>query len=635
MQIVRLRVYNFFEFIAFFLCVVIAASAQNTIHVPADVPSIQEAVSAANNGDTILVSPGTYFGGFSFQGKNIVVQSTDGPAVTTIDGEFSFSAVVFNTGEGPGAALRGFTITHGFGLQEGGGIQIVNASPTIDGNVITSNQACAGAGISSNQGSAIIKNNTISNNSNNACSPGQGGGGVRIVGTGNVQLLNNTITGNQATNGSNGGGVMVDVAAAPLVSGNLIQNNSAFGFGGGVAVGSSAQLFNNVITGNSAAAGGGIYSLLNQAQPSFVNNTVAGNSATQGAQLFIDGFDANVEIANNLLIDYSGTGSVFCGSTSGQIPAFDHDDVFSITATGGPAAAYGGSCPDVTGTSGNIQADPVFVGALTGDYHLQPSSPALDAGNNAAPNLPSTDFDGNLRIAAANTATCLGVVDMGAYELVASSTGTGFLNVQSLDFGTASIGILNPPQTVTFFANQGCVQAAVQIIGSDFQQTSDCTALQGGNSCTIQVTFNPLAPGLRTGVLSVNLGPGTTAVTAGLKGQAQNSASASPAGLDFGGQIVGNFGNSQFVNISANFNTLLQVTASVALTCSALPAGSSCVFSPASVVPGAGSSSSTLNLTTSNGQHGTKKTPSGTYTIAVRGTAGQLTRSTSVTLVVQ
>jgi hypothetical protein len=42
-----------------------------------------------------------------------------------------------------------------------------------------------------------------------------------------------------------------------------------------------------------------------------------------------------------------------------------------------------------------------------------------------------------------------------------------------------------------------------------------------------------------------------------------------------------------------------------------------------------------LQLSTSNGQHGVKKTPSGTYTITIKGTSGNLSHTTSVTLVVQ
>src|SRR6185437_193109 len=60
------------------------------------------------------------------------------------------------------------------------------------------------------------------------------------------------------------------------------------------------------------------------------------------------------------------------------------------------------------------------------------------------------------------TNTCTGIVDMGAYELVAPSTGTGFLSSSSLDIGTAFIGLQPfPTQQLTFFANGGCVQAVV------------------------------------------------------------------------------------------------------------------------------------------------------------------------------
>jgi len=45
------------------------------IAVPRDYVTIQAAINAAVNGDTVLVSPGTYFENINFRGKNIVVAS--------------------------------------------------------------------------------------------------------------------------------------------------------------------------------------------------------------------------------------------------------------------------------------------------------------------------------------------------------------------------------------------------------------------------------------------------------------------------------------------------------------------------------------------------------------------------------
>ena len=60
--------------------------AQQTIHVPADQPTIQAAINAASNGDTVLVAPGTYLENINFNGKSITVTSSGGPSVTIIDG---------------------------------------------------------------------------------------------------------------------------------------------------------------------------------------------------------------------------------------------------------------------------------------------------------------------------------------------------------------------------------------------------------------------------------------------------------------------------------------------------------------------------------------------------------------------
>ena len=47
-------------------------------------PTIQSAINAATNGDTVLVQPGTYQETIDFLGKEITVESSGGASVTTI-----------------------------------------------------------------------------------------------------------------------------------------------------------------------------------------------------------------------------------------------------------------------------------------------------------------------------------------------------------------------------------------------------------------------------------------------------------------------------------------------------------------------------------------------------------------------
>ena len=50
-----------------------------TIKVPDDYATIQQAIEAAADGDTILVGPDTYNEGIDFLGKKITVRSEAGP----------------------------------------------------------------------------------------------------------------------------------------------------------------------------------------------------------------------------------------------------------------------------------------------------------------------------------------------------------------------------------------------------------------------------------------------------------------------------------------------------------------------------------------------------------------------------
>jgi hypothetical protein len=113
--------------------------------------TIQAAINNADNGDTIEVSPRTYYENINFMGKNITLQSTDptDPSVvasTIIDGGGNGSVVTFASDETDQAVLRGFTIQNGMvtgshGRGYGGGISVYYSSPTITGNTINNNTA--------------------------------------------------------------------------------------------------------------------------------------------------------------------------------------------------------------------------------------------------------------------------------------------------------------------------------------------------------------------------------------------------------------------------------------------------------------------------------------------------------------
>jgi len=61
---------------------------------------------------------------------------------------------------------------------------------------------------------------------------------------------------------------------------------------------------------------------------------------------------------------------------------------------------------------GNIDAEPLFVNSIGGDYHLLEESPCIDAGDPTSVAAPDeTDIDGEPRISGAE-------IDMGADELV-------------------------------------------------------------------------------------------------------------------------------------------------------------------------------------------------------------------------
>lgn len=377
-----------------------------TVRVPQDQPTIQAGINSANPGDTVLVAAGMYRENINFGGKAIEVISASGPKVTIIDGGKIDSVVTFNSGETTASVLRGFTIQNGDAtntIGEGGGISVEGSSPAIVGNIIVKNVACEGDGIGVGFGSPIIQNNLISNNFD-TCG-GIGGGGVGIRGASSAQVLHNRISNNSTQ--SFGGGIALWSGNAVLIKNNTIVNNYATSNGGGISMFndvSSVVIVQNLINGNTSATGDGIY--WSNPPELLVSNTIRDSGKIKGgATLWADGFCCSITMVNNIIVaDAGATNAVTCNYADFPANSFTYNDAYSSNG-----APYGGVCTDQTGTNGNLSANPLFGNPSHGNLQLQAGSPAINAGNNSAPDLPLRDLIAKPRIVG-------GTVDMGAYE---------------------------------------------------------------------------------------------------------------------------------------------------------------------------------------------------------------------------
>jgi len=92
------------------------AASADTLHVPEDYPTIQQAIDAAVDGDEILVGPGTYAEPLQISTR-VTITGREGAAATVLDAEGSGVAVVINADD---VILQGLTIRSGTTTQSFG-----------------------------------------------------------------------------------------------------------------------------------------------------------------------------------------------------------------------------------------------------------------------------------------------------------------------------------------------------------------------------------------------------------------------------------------------------------------------------------------------------------------------------------
>ncbi len=278
--------------------------------------------------------------------------------------------------------VTGCTFSDNSAFDSGAGMANYEASPTVTNCAFLTNTTTYGngGGMFNYQANPIVNDCTFSDNS---ASDYDGGG---IYNEESAPLITGCVfSENQAKHG----GGLINLYCSPVVSQCTFANNEAGGGGGLSNIESDLVLTNCTFHGNSAVGAGGLAILCYYASVSVTNCSFFNNSAVEmGGGAVIDGFE-----------DVFITNCLFWGDTSGTATK-TIDEIFVFQ--GAPTVSYSDvqsnpGSPVFPGI-GNISANPLWANPGSGDFHLLPNSPCIDAGTYSALSMSYTDFEGDPRL---------------------------------------------------------------------------------------------------------------------------------------------------------------------------------------------------------------------------------------------
>jgi len=177
-----------------------ATSEPNTITVPDDYQKIQEAINAANPGDTIFVKAGTYNEDYVALNKSVSLVGDNQKSLIYYHSSLGF-AVTANE-----VHLTGFTIMN-IEAGQGHAIDIANSSNCIiEKNLLENN--LVGISLYASSSGNTISGNTLENNERS----------IELIAASDNTISDNNITGALVS------GISLDVSSGNTVSGNRISN---------------------------------------------------------------------------------------------------------------------------------------------------------------------------------------------------------------------------------------------------------------------------------------------------------------------------------------------------------------------------------------------------------------------------
>jgi predicted outer membrane repeat protein len=345
--------------IAAVFCLVLAPrSLATTWHIrvdgTGDAPTIQAAVDASADGDTILVAPGTYT--WTNQNSNsgygmvyvqrgqdrLVIRSEAGSGHTVLDAQF-MGRVLFIQGWNY-LTLDGFTIRNGVA--------------TTTGNLV-------GGALTMHLSYEVIRDCVFEGNS------GSAGGAVWCGGISAPRFIDCVFRYNTADWG--GAIYFVNSRETPTLTRCFFHHNTAAVSGGAIqAVHNGMTIENTVFALNAAGTqGGAVYS--RDAWPTRLTAcTVVANTAAEGSAVYGSTLDIGLE---RCVVARNQQGAPYATAPGSVLAVACSDTWGNAVSDAFPAGVLDGG--------GNFSLDPQFCGPGAMNYLLNQVSPCLD-GNHPA-----------------------------------------------------------------------------------------------------------------------------------------------------------------------------------------------------------------------------------------------------------